>query len=430
MHVCSVSIRNLRSIANATLELNLPDTSDMLFPNVNVILGDNGAGKSTVLRAIAMAALAPGLADSGYRPDSMVRNLPTSVRGKKRKAAQSNTASARVQLRLHAQDLPQVAVLRPDVQMSLAGEIEKRGDFEVFRWDSDVHGATTAREKTRIKNLNDLAEKTFFSKTGSSFFMVAYGATRRVEASERFDPFAREKSRSPRYARVAGLFEDQITLVPLASWLPEFQTKNKGRYTQIVNLMNALLPKSCRLASLEHGASEKLDYFFEMNGTLVPFGALSDGYKAYIGWIGDMLYHVCMNSPTGKKLIENRGVVLIDEVDLHLHPAWQLSVLPTLSKALPNVQFIVTTHSPLVVGSLEASNLFVLESTDEGTTVSQRPEKVHGANAEQILLSPYFGLDSTRSGDVAAELRQLSDSVSVKNPKAALEYLRLLAKSR
>jgi len=421
MHVQSVSIKNLRSIASTQLHLNDPKDKELRFPNLNVILGDNGSGKSTLLRAIAMGILAPSLADSGYRPDSMVRRMPeASGRHERPGTAPARFGSSTVKMSLDAQDWPESVRDAPENEfLTLTGEVVTRGDFEVFNWKN-------GKKLSSITHLVDV----FYVKQSAAFFLVGYGATRRVELSERFDPFSRDKARSPRYARVAGLFEDQVTLVPLASWLPEFKSDNKGRYTQLVNLINKLLPENCRLADLHVTADKQTDYFFEMNGTRVPFSALSDGFKAYIGWIGDMLYHVCMNNPRGKKLVENHGVVLIDEVDLHLHPAWQRTVLPTLSKALPNVQFIVTTHSPLVVGSLEAANLFVLENTDKGTIVTRRPEKVHGASAEQILLSPYFGLDSTRSEDVAAELKNLSDAVNIEDPDTALQYLRLLAKAK
>jgi AAA domain, putative AbiEii toxin, Type IV TA system len=154
---------------------------------------------------------------------------------------------------------------------------------------------------------------------------------------------------------------------------------------------------------------------------------LSDGYRAYIGWIGDMLFHLCMGAASGAKLIDTRGVVLVDEIDLHLHPAWQRVVLPTLSRALPNVQFIVTTHSPLVVGSLEATNLFTLVEQDGAVTVKRLPEDVYGRSAEQILLSPYFGLDTTRAEGVSAELETLAQAAVDGDKGASMSYIRLLS---
>jgi predicted ATP-binding protein involved in virulence len=155
------------------------------------------------------------------------------------------------------------------------------------------------------------------------------------------------------------------------------------------------------------GAMQEREFVFERGGLKVPFPAMSDGYRAYLGWLGDLLYHVCMTCPSGKKLVENKGIVMVDEIDLHLHPQWQLTVLPTLAKALPNIQFIVTSHSPLIVGSLEWMNIILMSP---GTKQSSRPERIqfaiHGLDADQVLLTEFFGLESTR---VAGKKRQLKN---------------------
>ena len=88
-----------------------------------------------------------------------------------------------------------------------------------------------------------------------------------------------------------------------------------------------------------------------------------------------------MGAQRGGKLREVSGVALVDEIDLHLHPEWQRVVLPKLAKALPSMQFIVTTHSPLVVASLASANLFVLASEADAkgvgaSTVHRLPDPV------------------------------------------------------
>lgn len=161
-----------------------------------------------------------------------------------------------------------------------------------------------------------------------------------------------------RYERVASLFEEHVTLMPLSYWLPEYAKSNKGRYTQVINLINDLLPLNCQIQK----TVQENENLFEMNGIVLPFRALSDGFRAYIGWIGDMLFHVCQGVATGLKLREMRGVVMVDEIDLHLHPEWQKVVVPTLAKALPNVQFIFTTHSPIGGGFIDVTKPLFAES--------------------------------------------------------------------
>jgi hypothetical protein len=259
----------------------------------------------------------------------------------------------------------------------------------------------------------DAIEHMQFDEQSPAFFIVGYGATRRVESSSRVDESARTKSRARRYERVASLFEDHVTLMPLSYWLPAFAEQNKGRYTQVINLINDLLPAKCKIQKTATQTQYGREHLFEINGIALPFGALSDGFRAYIGWIGDMLFHVCQGVASGLKLREMRGIVMVDEIDL--------------AKALPNVQFILTTHSPLVVGSLMSQNLFVLAEENGSTIVKRLPEHVRGKSAEQILLSPYFGLESTRATPTATALSKLARSAVSGNTKASVDYLRILA---
>jgi hypothetical protein len=156
----------------------------------------------------------------------------------------------------------------------------------------------------------------------------------------------------------------------------------------------------------------------------VPFPALSDGYRAFLGWVGDLLYHVCMTCPSGKKLVENRGIVMIDEIDLHLHPEWQMHVLPTLANALPKIQFIVTSHSPLIVGSLEWMNIVTMQpDPGQATRIERIAQAVHGLDADQVLLTDFFGLASTRAEGPKRRMKDLSLRASQGDAGAARQLL-------
>ena len=155
------------------------------------------------------------------------------------------------------------------------------------------------------------------------------------------------------------LFEEAFSLIPLASWLPGLKASNPGRYKQVEHLLNALLAPGHYRFSGEQARNG--DYLFHRGDMPVPFQSLSDGYRAFVGWVADLLYHVCFGCPRGRKLVESRGIVLVDEIDLHLHPKWQMQVIKTVARALPNMQFVFTSHSPLVAGSLEWMNIITLK---------------------------------------------------------------------
>ena len=412
MHIKDLQIEKLRSFESATLEFNLPGAKDLQYPNVNVLLGDNGLGKTSVLRAVALAVLGPLLSgSSGFVPEGLIRRAPGKVAGKIN--LNKNKARLTAQILSTVEERPPLkksALTMPE-EFSVSTEIRTVSLVERMSWSMSPQDYDEAIEAMQL------------DEKSPAFFIVGYGATRRVEAAARVDESARTRSRLRRYERVAGLFEDHLTLMPLSYWLPAFAEENKGRYTQVINLINDLLPPVCQIQSVPTDR----EHLFEMNGTVLPFRALSDGFRAYIGWIGDMLFHVCQGVSSGLKLREMRGVIMVDEIDLHLHPEWQRSVVPTLAKALPNVQFILTTHSPLVVRSLTSQNLFVLADENGSTVVKRLPEHVRGKSAEQILLSPYFGLESTRATPAADTLISLARSAVSGDAKASVDYLRVLA---
>ena len=111
-------------------------------------------------------------------------------------------------------------------------------------------------------------------------------------------------------------------------------------------------------------------------------GSMSDGYRGTLSLIADIAYRMAsLNPAMGERVLETPGIVLIDEVDLHLHPRWQARILEDLVRIFPNVQFIVTTHSPIVVASVPKHNIRVL-----GAECAQAPAvQTRGRDASDIL---------------------------------------------
>src|SRR3954469_24245016 len=101
---------------------------------------------------------------------------------------------------------------------------------------------------------------------------------------------------------------------------------------------------------------------------------------------------------------------MVDEIDLHLHPEWQRVVVPTVAKAFPALQFFFSTHSPIVAGTVTRHNVYVMEADERGhSSIEQYKDRLHGLDADQVLLSPYFGLETTRDEETEDELRDLAD---------------------
>ena len=224
------------------------------------------------------------------------------------------------------------------------------------------------------------------------------------------------------------MFEDSFSLIPLGSWLPRLHGDNPGRYKQVVQLLDRMLaPGHYRFSGKQE---RRGDYLFSRGDMLVPFQDLSDGYRAFTGWVTDLLFHVCYGCPSGKKLVESSGLVLVDEIDLHLHPKWQMQVIRTVARALPRMQFVFTSHSPLVAGSLEWMNIIKLTlGAKTNRTIAERlRESIHGLDADQILLTDFFGLKTTIAPAKRGQLDEITDRIRSGDRNAPLELIRQMSR--
>ena len=364
-YLTDLRVANLRCFPEATLALRFPGEGvDLQFPNVNLLLGDNGSGKSTLLRAAAMTALAPVLEGSGFVPYRLVRE---------------NTDAAL------AEGAFVVAGARGAEALSSAVTVRRRGDFELIA--TETGGDYWA----------DL-----FEESRPSFFVAGYGVNRRVADDSRSDPSLERGRRRRRFQRVSSLFDESVALVPFGAWLP---TIDGRRRAEVVGIIDSLLPQGARFS----GRFEGEEPVFVRHDVAVTFRALSDGFRSYLGWLGDLLFHLTAVAPAQVRLGDMGGIVLVDEIDLLLHPFWQRRVVPTISRMFPNIQFIMTSHSPIVTGTLEAANITVARESDSAgvSALFQVRAEVHGLNAEQVLLSSYFGLETTRSPDAALTIADL-----------------------
>src|SRR5258708_30625214 len=97
----------------------------------------------------------------------------------------------------------------------------------------------------------------------------------------------------------------------------------------------------------------------------VPIGAVSQGTASLMCWVGVLIQRLAEVHGTGTPVREQKALVLIDEIDTHMHPHWQRSLADRLSELFPNVQFIATTHSPLVVAGLPPECIVVLRRVED-----------------------------------------------------------------
>ena len=408
MYIEKIEIENFRIFRKTNIDFlykNKPITKELpnrKYPNINVILGINGFGKTTLLKAVALAALGPAVADSGIYPYHLVRKEP-----EQSKKVSATKASLKASFIPHEQDkVSNYDNVESDITLV------KKGDLEQLRWSHH----------------SEKPWHPIYSSTSDAFFFVGYGTNRRVEKKSNIDLGSRSSNVFSRAQRIKSIFEDSYSLVPLNVWFPSLESQRPHHFQQVVQLVNKLVGKNHYqlTTTMENG-----EYLFEKKGLKIPFPALSDGYRGFIGWIADLMYHICTTCPKEKSLTDHKGIVMVDEIDLHLHPEWQKQILPILSKVLPNIQFIVTTHSPLIVGSVEWMNVINMVADRHQASKAKRiPYQINGLDADQILISDFFGLSSTRTEQRSKQLKKLTLGSSKGDKKAAKELLKMLVKGK
>jgi len=155
----------------------------------------------------------------------------------------------------------------------------------------------------------------------------------------------------------------------------------------------------------------------------------SQGTQSLLGWVGVLLERLYEVYDEAESPREQPALVLIDEIDAHMHPTWQQSIVPSLTELFPNVQFIATTHSPLIVGGLPPTQIVRLARDPNGRVVPLPIEEdmVLG-RADQLLTSNLFGLDTTLDKPTLDILEQIQTLSS--NPERTPEDERVLSKLR
>lgn len=384
MFLTRISLTNVRCIEQLTLAFE----SQMGVPRRwTVLLGENGCGKTTLLRSIALL-----LAGSDAFSE-LVGDVSSWIR----------VGCDEALLCAHVRDAYGDTF---DITLIL-----RRGDDlrEVF-----------ARNKRAFEFI-DMAAKS----NARQYFFAGYGCSRRLSQSAYMRPSATDMFRAQRAQGVSSLFDADAILHSVPSWASDLRLRWGERGIAVVQrALSGLLPGVALESIDEH------DLHFTTPDGKVPLAHLSDGYQNIVAWLGDLVYrslevHGYEDSP-----LITRGVLLIDELDLHLHPKWQRLLRHFLDKQLGHVQFITTTHSALTAQQCGEGELYVMERRRPHISptlvpVAGTPKKLL---VQQLLASPAFGLESMYSEEserLRREWRRLRNRTVLTNrAKRRLTILR------
>ncbi len=170
--------------------------------------------------------------------------------------------------------------------------------------------------------------------------------------------------------------------------------------------------------------NDQVSVRFETIDGDMRFDELGFGYQTSLTWLADFCKRMFELYPDAENPLHEEAVVLVDEIDLHLHPKWQRDLVPTLSKIFPNVQFIVTTHSPHVLQSMEDVNLYVLRRDAESGEIEAERSNVTnftGWTVEEILSETMELKEGVRSVVYNEKKRAFEDALKAKDREKAEE---------
>ncbi len=159
------------------------------------------------------------------------------------------------------------------------------------------------------------------------------------------------------------------------------------------------------------------ELLFDTQDGRLPLDQLSEGYQNMSAWCGDLLYRITEVYKDYKNPLSARGLLLIDEIDLHLHPVWQRALKDFLDQKLPHFQILATTHSPLTAQQAGEGELFFLKRVKENgpARIEQYPGAPNTLMTHQLIMSPAFGLhtvDSKKVEEMKTEYRSLKERQS------------------
>ena len=370
MYITSLYLKNIKCFKELTYKFEDDKGASL------VIAGDNSDGKSTILRSIAIS-----LCDQ-WSAAGLLRELSGEF-------IRDGSKEGVIKLGL-------LISSRKKFEIITHIKLDSKETYE-YPWRK-INQIYKTRKPKKIKDSDFDWE---------AVFATAYGSGLRTVGTQDFQHYFTGDS-------IYSLFRDDVTLQNpelairrISTRVVEQSAKTNSR-EQIKIVQKALLAWLSKILMLSNKSLEVhgtgILICGESNGDGIPLAAAGDGYKALTALILDMLswwflYRFNDKKITLDNLEEVNGVVIIDEIEQHLHPKLQSRILPSLKDNFPHVQFIVATHSPLVLSSSKSEALFL----ENGRT---NERKLYGWLAEDVYTE--MGKKHTRAPEIEEKLSKFN----------------------
>jgi energy-coupling factor transporter ATP-binding protein EcfA2 len=288
-----------------------------------------------------------------------------------------------------------------------------------YRIDSEskppVHSVTTLFQKHGVIPVD-------FPGNEGPPVCFAYGAGRRIGDLVLDRSSTRDATES--------LFLDDAKLINGEEWLlhldysaskpSSVQGMQKQRLEMVKDVLIKVLPDVSQIRfDASSGVRPTPAVEFKTPYGWVPLRQLGYGYRTMIAWIVDFASRMVERYPDSQDPLAEPAVVLVDEIDLHLHPKWQRELIGFLTERFPNTQFIVTAHSPLIVQAATDANIALLKREGDHVVIENHPDTIRGWRVDQVLTSDLSGLETARPPDVEKLLLRRKELITKSRMTAA-----------
>ena len=392
IYFTKLNIENIRSFADRQ-ELNLTNDTGRPAP-WTLIVGDNGVGKTTLLQCLVRMRPMfnrPPDDNKGTLPNPVEPELAREPENEvlKRLARYGTDSPARLEARL---SLGKSFGKHPVGSKSISTPHKIKTRHEIKRINGQITDVNSSGEPRKVDTEEPL--------------VLAYGAGRHprvanIDATPETDPtvslFKVESSLCDA--------EDFLYRLDHASMKGDFIAQKK--LDAIKMILSKIIEDIADPQSIEVFAPPSPAISPDKTGIRVntPYGnvsfdQLSLGYQTVFAWITDIASRLLGHYENSSDPLREPAIVIVDEIDLHLHPSWQRKIREHLTEHFPKIQFIVTAHSPLMaLNSLDA-NVAVLRRSGDHTEIVNDPAIVQGWRLDQLITSELFDLPSSRSHEV------------------------------
>jgi predicted ATP-binding protein involved in virulence len=416
LHIESLYLSNFRRFEDATFEF---------APGFNLLVGENGAGKSSVLLAI--------LASLGELPNILAGEVQSFFKPE--------------HIRLQRETIRNVVTYEKQYPFTIRSiyiwEKMHSGDHDKFSESSQIDNA--ASKLVRTDNLRSIVQKLVESEQNhksndatkwQTYPLAIYFPIEKSNyaGGEPIDPSLAATIKSSRFFAYSSALNTNNYFFDLQNWiigkvlerLQDGVLPHDNAHSDELRIVQTTL-SSCveKFGWLHFNIKERRLSVEWSDGTATPFNYLSDGQRGLIAMVADIARRACLLNPhLGDKVLEETpGIILIDELDLHLHPKWQRRIVKNLKDTFPKMQFIATTHSPQIIGECKPEEIIIVTETG-----GRHPSQSFGMDSNSVLRAIMGSPD--RDTEIAALLDQLFSEIDDHKFDEARETLKTLREKK